>query len=198
MAQIPDSPTAPITLTAYAKHRGVSVMTISRAVKRGRLARCVVRDEYGSPKIADVALADREWAENSDYTDAPHRLAAQRPPPAAGDLEAPTDDAPAGGSLADHSARLKRWHADLAELKFRKAAGDLIPAGDVERRLVDVFTACKAKLLALPSRAKQALPHLSHADLEALEALVREALEELVTAPKVDVAPPAELEDLDE
>jgi phage terminase Nu1 subunit (DNA packaging protein) len=51
-------------------------------------------------------------------------------------------------------------------------------------RLVSVFTACKTRLLAIPSRARQALPHLVAADLGVLEALIREALEDLVEAKK--------------
>jgi hypothetical protein len=51
----------PITLTAYAARRGVSVKAVSKAVAAGRLSGSVVRDKHGSPKIADPELADREW-----------------------------------------------------------------------------------------------------------------------------------------
>lgn len=191
---IPDSP---ITLTAYAKRRGVSKMAVSRAVKLGRLVESVVRDARGVPSIRDPDLADREWAANMDYTRAPARSAvaplqvgpapaggagAAPPPPPAPAEEDPPDAPPEGGwaeSLATAAARQKHWAAQLAELKYREAAKELIPAKDVERRLVDVLTSAKLQLLAIPSRARQALPHLTTGDLEVLEGILREALVDL-------------------
>lgn len=161
-----------MSLRAYAKHRGVTPMAVSLAVKDGRLVRCVARDAHGAPKITDAALADQEWDAN---TDANKRMAAAGGDPAAlGEA-----DAGVGPSLAHENARHKKAQADLAELKFAEAAALLLPASTVERRLVDVFASCKAHLLALPSRAKQTLPHLTVADLDALDRIVREALTEL-------------------
>lgn len=183
-------------------------MAVSRAVRAGRLVASVVRLPNGKPAIADPDLADREWVANTDHTKAPayvkereaaraRALASSPPPPAPptppavevdpapAELEPEPSPASQVGepldelSVATASARLKKWQADLAELKFREAARELLPARDVERRLVDVFSACKVRLLALPSRAKQALPHLSVSDLEELERIVREALEDL-------------------
>ena len=54
--------------------------------------------------------------------------------------------------------------------------------------LVDQVVTCRTRLLGIPSKAKQQLPHLSLSDLEVLEALVREALEGLVPS-----MPPREL-----
>jgi hypothetical protein len=49
-----------ISLRAYARHRGVSAPTVSRAIRRGQLSQSVTwRD--GIPSINDVAAADREW-----------------------------------------------------------------------------------------------------------------------------------------
>lgn len=178
----------PMSCRQYAKRRGVSAMAVSVAIKNGRLVKSVVRDAVGNPKIADPDLADQEWAANTDAT---YRARA-----AGGDPRelvdpvlgqpvaplAPPTDAPGDGEpidLASASARAKHWDAELKELKFKEAARELIPARDVEARLVDVFSSCKVKLLEIPSRAKQALPHLSVTDLQVLEDLLRESLEGL-------------------
>lgn len=192
---IPD--TAPITQAAYAAHRkalglvGASAMAVSRAVRGGRLDKSVARDAVGNVLgIADVDLADREWLANTDYTDAPQLELRSLP---AAPVE-PDEDEPDGadprepiseGSLASAAARAKHWDAELKELKYREAAKELIPARDVEQRLVKVFSSCKAQLLTLPSRAKQALPHLTLTDLEEIDRVVREALQELTQVPNV-------------
>jgi hypothetical protein len=157
-------------------------MAVSRAAARGRLPTSVVRDATGrAVGISDPDLADREWAANTDYTDAPQRAPAVAPKPTPAAQPEP-DEPPAGPGEVDLSraaALAKHWDAQLKELKFREAAKELIPARDVEQKLVDVFSACKVRLLEIPTRAKQALPHLSITDLEALETIVRDALEEL-------------------
>lgn len=61
-----------MTCAAYAKWRGVSAMAVSRAIAQGRLPRSSARNAAGVPRILDAALADQEWAQNTDYTDAPH------------------------------------------------------------------------------------------------------------------------------
>lgn len=160
---------------AYAKRRGVSAMAVSGAIKEGRLRLSVVRDAFGQPKIADPDLADREWAAHTDYTDSP-QLAA----PAVAVAPAPdVGDVPPGETVATAAARAKHWEAKHRELKYREAAKELIPKREVVAAVVADYTACKTRLLAIPSRARQALPHLSHADMVVIEDLVREALEHL-------------------
>lgn len=156
---IPDSS---LTLTDYAKRRGVSKMSVSRAVSSGRLSRCVVRDATGKPRITDAALADQEWEANTDPT-----------PRGTNSLNYDNPD------FNESKARKEHWLAEHAELKFKEAAGELVPAADVTSKLADVFQTCKSKLMGLPSRARQQLPHLSVADVTVIEALVREALEDL-------------------
>jgi hypothetical protein len=165
-------------------------------VKSGRLRASVTRDHRGQPKIADVDLADREWAENTDHgrapafvkergldvqTSAPPGHQPQLEPPAA----TPNEEATAAGetarelSLSQASAEEKRWRAKLAELTYQQRAGELVPAKDVTDRLTNIFTVCRTKLLAIPSKAKSSIPALTHADVATLDDLVRQALEEL-------------------
>jgi len=184
-----------ISLRAYAKHRGTSVVAVSRAVKSGRLRASVTKDHRGQPKIADIALADKEWAENTDLTRAPafvkeRGLDVQTSAPAPGAPPGETSSAPAPDgpappadgrelSLSEASAEEKRWRAKIAEQQYRQRAGELVDAKEVADRITHVFTICRTKLLAIPSKAKSAIPALTHADVATLDDLVRQALEEL-------------------
>lgn len=193
MTQIPD---APITQAAYARHRaatglpGATKVAVGRAVKAGRLSESLVMVD-GVARVRDIALADREWEANTDvsmrlraqgFNQPPAALAAVMPRAAS---PAPTIDAPLAaepdGPADFQTARLQKERAQAAhaELKYREHAGTLIPAADVENQLTSYISSCKTRLLAIPSRAKQDLPHLPAADLVVLEGLVREALEEL-------------------
>lgn len=166
-------------------------MSVSVAVRDGRLSRSVVRDEHGQPKIADPDLADREWEANTDVVKranaaggvlAPSRSAPPRVVADELEPEAKQFDEDGAETIGSATQRLKAAQADLAELKFKEAAGELVPARDVEARLVNVFASCKTRLLAIPSRARQALPHLVTADMAVIEGLIREALEDLAEA----------------
>jgi phage terminase Nu1 subunit (DNA packaging protein) len=82
--------------------------------------------------------------------------------------------------MADASTREKHWRALKAELDYKRAAGELVDAAAIQARIVEIFTTCRTKLLGLPTKAKQRLPHLALADVSALDDVVRESLEELV------------------
>ncbi len=173
------TPSGPISLRAYARHRGTSAPSVLRAIKRGRLNASLVIDAKGKTQIADVALADIEWAENTDLSRAPGYVKAREgkgPGRASGGAREVS-------SLAAASAREKDWRAKLAELEFQTKSGQLVNGDEVKARMVDLFTRCKTKLLGVPSKAKHAMPHLTHADVLTLDRLVREALEDLATMP---------------
>jgi hypothetical protein len=58
-------------------------------------------------------------------------------------------------------------------------------AADVESRLVNVFSRCKTKLLGVSSRARQRDPGLTGAQVQMIEALIREALDDLAEVSEV-------------
>jgi hypothetical protein len=143
------------------------------------------------PQIADVKLADQEWAANTDlsraHDDVKEKAAQQgrvlvfhEPQPHGGALQrqvAPSPDP----SIAAASAQEKHWRAKKAELDYKRAAGELVNAMEIQARIVDMFTTCRAKLLGLPSKAKSQIPHLTIADINTLDTIVRESLEALAT-----------------
>lgn len=135
-------------------------------------------EQQRPPPAAPPAPAPVPLAEPST----PRARGAPPAPPPVDPGEAPPPAIHEGMTLSEATAAEKFWKAKHAELKFREAAGELVPAADVAAKLVNVFTQCKTRLLGVPSRARQALPHLTVADIGVLEGLVREALEDLASA----------------
>lgn len=183
----------PLSQRAFAKTLGVSHVAVSVAIRKGRIVRGVNADK----QITDPELARADYLANTDRTDAPHavvehaaRLAAGETPPPVRRKPAPDpfaddeEDEPLVSSsepldLADAARNEKHWKAKLAELKFREAARELVPAAEVSAKVSGKILACRTRLLGIASRAKQAIPDLSLTDVAALEGIVREALEEL-------------------
>jgi phage terminase Nu1 subunit (DNA packaging protein) len=190
-----------MSLRAYARHRGCSLNAVQTAIRAGRLQESVTRNDRGQPKIANPELADREWEATTDYSKAPGAVKAAAAARAQGHTVSERGQTPNGRSrvpdgvavpselsLAEESAREKFWRAHLAELEFRRRSGELVDATQMQARIADVFTRVRTRLLGLPTRAKQQIPHLEIADVNLLDSLVREALEALAV----------ELEDTDE
>lgn len=200
------SATPAMSLRDFAKRRGVSAMAVSKAVKTGRLKKSVTHDPRGQPKIADPELADREWDASTDYSKAPgyvkerasaraaaaapparrENVPTKAPPPPPPDPDGDQINEPADLSLAEESAREKFWKAHLAELEYRRRAGEVLDASVVKGRMVDAFARCRTKLLGVPSRMRQQIPHLTAQDVVVVESLVREALEELAAEAQPD------------
>lgn len=146
-----------MSLRAYAKRRGVVVESVSQAVKEERLRESVVRVR-GEPKIADPELADREWEANT------------RPR---------VDRAAAASPLLEPRRRREQAAAELAELALAQRRGEVILIADARRDVMEKFAIVKARILAVPARAAQRLPHLASAIMPVFTELLHEALEEL-------------------
>lgn len=150
----------PLTLTAYAKRRGVSVKAVSKAIADGRLRDSVTRVGR-APKIADAALADREWDANTAPRVENTGKATQSP------------------LLLQARVRREQAAADLAELELAQRRGDLISIADARRDVIEKFTIVKTRILAVPSRLAQRFPHVASFVMPALDELLRESLEAL-------------------
>jgi hypothetical protein len=147
----------------YAAHRGISESAVTRLIRAGVLSKSVSRDARGAYEI-DAVVADQEYAANADQA---RRM---------------TDP-----EFREAKAERERWAAKLAELRFKREAGQLVLAASVGQHMREVFTVCRSKLLGVPSRFKATCPEISHRQYLTLENLVREALEELsngTTTPK--------------
>lgn len=143
----------------------------------------------GESKILDFALADAEWERNTDRSRAPSSVKEQAdavtaPPVTVNPVTATPVTPPRGRplrqgtlNLSQAAAREKNARADLAELEFGEKAGKLVPAQDVEKAWTEIVTQVRTSVLSVPSKAKLAMPHLTHADLAHLNDLLCAALE---------------------
>lgn len=187
-----------MSLRAYAKRRGVSAEAVSKAISVGRLKASVVLVN-GAPKIADPDLADREWGANTrPRVDLPPAVARTRPPPPGpSDPDAepydpsadPTPDSAAPGPLPDYYvsralreaalARKEEALATLAELDVGVRKGELVPVEEARSAVIDKFSIVRTRIMGVPSRVAQRVPHVTPADVLLIDDLLREALEEL-------------------
>jgi phage terminase Nu1 subunit (DNA packaging protein) len=153
---------AATSLRAYARHRGVSLQAVRKAIAGGRLREALTEDR----KVADVALADREWAEFTDYARSPQRA------------PIPAED------LRGAAARLAHYRAATGELEYEQRAGELVNAAEMQAAMTATYSVVRSRLLALTTTAAHQLPHLSVTDLAAINSIVSEAIEALTPHPK--------------
>lgn len=193
--------TAPLTLTAYAKLRGVSVKSVSRAIATGRLVQSVGRDHLGRPTITDPDLAGREWDTNTRQRADGHPIAARDPtsagePASSARAAAPAplqSEGPAARApLADVPdlnisrqireaalARRDTAHADMAELELAERRGELVNAKEADAGYEEHIARAKTRLLGVPAQLGQRLPDLAQRVVPIAKELIREALAEL-------------------
>ncbi len=82
-------------------------------------------------------------------------------------------------NLTGERARLAREQADSQALKNSIARGDHLPASEVLRTWSETLRATRSRMLAVPSRLRTELPHLTNSDFERIDRELRNALEEL-------------------
>jgi len=97
-----------VSQRAYARHRGVSLAAVQKAIKLGRIR------TTADGKI-DVEQADRDWERNTNYGG----------PVAAGDAIV------SGPSYAQSRAVREVYTARLAKLEYEERIGNLVPADQV-------------------------------------------------------------------
>ena len=133
-----------LSAKAYAKHRGVSLPAVMKAISEERLKESVRR--RGPGYQINVELADREWAENTDsMTGAPAHMSRQ------GEAPLPTDDGQPI-SYAEARAQHERFKARLAQLELEQREGKLVEAEAVKREGFRVARLVRDSLLNLPDR----------------------------------------------
>lgn len=82
-------------------------------------------------------------------------------------------------SLNDERTRLAKEQADAAAMRNAAARRELIDAHEVEREWVSIMRRVRSGVLAVPSRIRQLLPHLTAHDVLAIDEELRKALEDL-------------------
>lgn len=133
----------PLSLSAYARRRGVAVNAVHKAIVEGRLSKSVKRKGQGYQ--IDVELADQEWAANTD-TGSGYPAHAKNAPSAS----QPSDDEPI--TYAEARAQHERFKARLAQLELEEREGKLVEAEVVKQQAFRVARMVRDSLLNLPDR----------------------------------------------
>ena len=173
-ARKPKTPPEPMTVTAFARWKGVSPKAVRQRIAAGALPKSVKRVK-GRRMVVDAELAVTEWEAHT------RPRVSETAPPKNG--TSPAKDLPPS-ALSRSTTREREARAKLAELDYERRSGTLVRAADVERRWAARVVAARTKLLGLSSRVQQRLAHLTLADLAVIDVLVREALEELGNEPE--------------
>lgn len=159
----------------YARHReelglvGTTHRAVQVAIRDGRIVNALVDGKI------DPAIADVEWSETTLEDRVP--LTGPTSPSPDDDDDLPGDIP----SLKESRARREAAEAALAEIELAETRRELVPAKDVESKLVNVIAHCKTKLLGVPARARQRDPALTGQQVDLFENLIREALDDLAS-----------------
>jgi hypothetical protein len=166
-----------MSLTQYAKRRGVSTRAVSKAVATGRLRESVIRVD-GAPKIADVELADIEWFENTR----PRTDTWRQDGGIAADARA-AEISEQRAQLEAVRARREVAEAELAELELHERRSALVAIEDVRREIPQAFAIVRTRILRIVDDIRARHPPqtaiLDAAELATVDELIRDALEEV-------------------
>ena len=169
-----------ISLSAYARMRGVAKSAVSKAVNEGRIS--LINGKI-DPKVADVqwaqntrARADsRKASDDLDFDDAAR--------PASAAAEEGVATARGKGSRYDNSrAHREEFAAKNEELEYQIKAGKYVDAAELEAEVFRRERMVRDAMLGMCSKAAPELATISDAfELELrLTAFVRTALKDLV------------------
>jgi hypothetical protein len=160
-----------LSLRAYAKHRGVSLAAVQKAVHSGRIT-------PNADGLIDSDRADAEWAAKTR----PGQRRARPAPPAARD----SADAAGAGGLDYFRARAIResYLARLAKIEFEEKTAKLISRDEVQVAAFTKARTVRDNLLNIPDRLAATLAAEADADKvhQTLTGEIRKALDELAGA----------------
>ncbi len=180
------NPTEAARLIETATSRSCSRQNLERLSRRGRLPKSTTQNERGVLRFHEELLV-AEYLANVDHSQIgssqPHR-ARPEPPQIQPETAENREIWPNDSDIPEYTisrARAEYEKANLLELDRKKKEGELLLRSDVQKAWSDAINASKTKLLALPTMAKQRIPHLDLEEIEILTELVREALEGLAS-----------------
>ena len=170
-----------MNLTAYAAHRkanglrGASHVAVLKAIQTGRLISPAV-ERKGRGWDINPEIADQQWADATHPADrgtGHHR--GKGPAVQRQEIEVPQGVPPRAVS----ESVLAAVKAKRETIALRKDEGMLLPTDQVEKVWANAVTIARTKLLAIPTRARQRIPHMSLEEVAIVEELIRETLEDL-------------------
>jgi hypothetical protein len=133
---------AAISLRAYAKHRGVTLKAVQKAIESGRI------HTTAEGKI-DAEHADAEWARNTGP-----KVRQTAPPQSPVPFEPPRQDPGASGALDYAKARaiIAHYEARLAKIDYEERIKKLINADEVSIAGFNLFRMIRDRALNIPDR----------------------------------------------
>lgn len=140
---------APITLTAFAKMRGVSTEAVSKAVRVGRLSKSVSWTKSGMPRL-DPDIAAQEWESNTDS--AQQRVRSVPPPRQSEPEPEPTSTGPQAATFQQARTLREAYMARLAKLEYEEKTGSLVRADAVKNEAFRIARVVRDSLLNIPDR----------------------------------------------
>ncbi len=154
-----------LTLRGYARHRGVSLTAVQKAIKDGRIKTSKKKGKVG----IDSESADKAWDATTDP-------AKQRKEKDAG--------VATGGTFQQARAMREAYLANIAKLNYEEKIGKLVDADVVRKILFEAWRITRDNILNISNRlapqlASETDPHQVHLLLEAEH---NRALEELANA----------------
>lgn len=205
-----------ITMTEYARRRGITLEAVRQAIKSGRIVEGHGKDRKGKPYII-AEIADREWAANTDPSKG-------RPNggPATGEASDASAPAPAKSSpvvftgkgtrgrgrpsnvarldaatpggieaieileLGEANKRQATYKAEILRLELETKRGRLVPIDDVRATVAAEYTAVRQRMLGLPAKLCHELALAD--DPAACRAIVMAAIDEALVELTADTA----------
>ena len=176
-----------MSLRAYARHRGVALSAVQKAIATGRIH----PEPDGS---IDPAKADAQWDRHT-RTSQPTtpKVTTARPPPVAQHASQPAAPPPMPQASDDtrgvdyHKARAVRetYSARLAKLEFEERTAKLISKDEVDIKYFQLARQLRDRMQQIPRKVAPEIVALVVADpdvrgvTDILDVAIREALEDL-------------------
>ena len=171
-----------MTIADFAKRCGVSTMTISNAIKTGRLINGVGLSPTGRVQVLDPDVAAAEWEANTNVTKRSFRRAKNEPLASYVTPLPEFDDNDAPPDARIENSWLARYRKELTHLELQTKQGLLIDKGEMQKQLFKVFREVRDSLLNIPSKiAPEVVAMDDPFEVQAyIDKQIRESLEALV------------------
>lgn len=157
-----------MSLRAYAKHRGVSLAAVQKALQSGRI-------RIGADGKLDAAAADADWSRNTKLATA-HVL----PDPRRSMPEQDDSSGFGGNQYAKARAIREHYLARLAKIEYEERVGKLVSKDEVQVAAFTRFRQFRDLMLNIPDRLAAVLAAESDAAAchHILASEIRKALHE--------------------
>ena len=158
-----------LSISAYARHRGVSHVAVHKAIKTGRIE----REPDGT---IDVAKADDAWQKNTNPAQKRKTEKDVSPAP-----ERPVDPpiVNSGPSFAQSRAIREAYNARLAKLSYEEKSGNLVKTDMVKVAWFNTLRVLRDRVLNMPDRMAPLLS--AESDQKAIRDLLDKELRQILS-----------------